>query len=212
MASCPCESHAFRDEDIANPPRPELTRILLDISCVRMCFRFHSKYTKSTKEDKGQFYPYLLAKYCKVWLKNSLHLLNDVRKRSTIHVLKNKIYDTIVVKRLVAHNYIWTLCCLIYFELLYYLLAHCFLNIHLNTLQKELWYWLINWLVSWVKWHRTAITRDSSQIFVDLNTLPDDLSTYRPLNQYSLTTRSFSRISYVNISNKLVLDVALTFT
>ena len=90
------------------------------------------------ERNKGQFYSYLLAKYCKVWLKNSLHLLNDVRKRSTIHVLKNKIYDTIVVKRLVAHNYMWTLCCLIYFELLYYLLAHCFLNIHLNTLQKEL--------------------------------------------------------------------------
>ena len=75
-------------------------------------------------KKKSQLYTNLLTEYRKVWFQNCLHLLNDVCKRSTIHVLKNKIYYTIVVKRLMAQNYMRALCCLVYFELLYYLFAN----------------------------------------------------------------------------------------
>jgi hypothetical protein len=98
---------------------------------------------QKSKQRKRQVRYYLLAKYCRVWLQNSLHLLNAVCKRSMIHVLKNKIYDTIVVKRLVAKNYMWALCGLIYFELLYYLFVNRLMNVHLNNLQSRTQYRLI---------------------------------------------------------------------
>jgi len=82
------------------------------------------KLGEAKAENKGQPYTYLLTKYRKVWLQNSLHLLNNVCKRSTVHVLKNKIYYTIVVKRLMTHNYMRALCCLVYFELLNYLFTN----------------------------------------------------------------------------------------
>lgn len=88
-------------------------------------------------ETMGQAYTYLLAKYCEVWLQNGFNLFNYVCKRSAIHVFQNKIYYTIVVKRLMAKDYMWALCCLIYFELLYYLFANWLLNVHLNALWRN---------------------------------------------------------------------------
>ncbi len=86
------------------------------------------------KCSQGAPNAYMLADNCQKRLRDLLHLLDDVSKRSPIHILKHNRDDSIVVKGMVTHHHIRKLGGLIYFQLLHYLLPYCFMDVHLNHL------------------------------------------------------------------------------
>lgn len=76
----------------------------------------------------------LLTNNCKIWFKNCFNLSDDICQRTTIHVFQHKRNDSIVIERVVANNYMGTLCCLIYFQLLHNLFTDFLLYVHLDDL------------------------------------------------------------------------------
>jgi hypothetical protein len=67
------------------------------------------------KCSQGAPNAYMLADNCQKRLRDLLHLLDDVSKRSPIHILKKNRDDSIVVKGMVTHHHIRKLGGLIYF-------------------------------------------------------------------------------------------------
>jgi hypothetical protein len=58
------------------------------------------------KCSQGAPNAYMLADNCQKRLRDLLHLLDDVSKRSPIHILKHNRNDSIVVKGMVTHHHI----------------------------------------------------------------------------------------------------------
>lgn len=81
----------------------------------------------------------LLTDSSKVWFWNSFHKLQEITKWASIHVLQDNGDDTIVIKALVAYNYIMALSWQVYPEFLSNPPAYSVLNVQFDNLNFEIY-------------------------------------------------------------------------